>query len=123
MAVPRPVEPWPVSALAGPLRRAQIMSQWWLDISFLHWRVDPDRIAPLLPEGTVPDVYDGGSWVGLIPFRMVDAGVGPGARRPVARDLRRDQCAALLCRRAGSTRRGCSGRWRHSGSVWSWGPG
>jgi uncharacterized protein YqjF (DUF2071 family) len=35
---------------------------------FLHWRADPERIAPLLPEGLVPDVYDGSSWVGLIPF-------------------------------------------------------
>jgi uncharacterized protein len=50
------------------------MHQRWEDVAFLHWRVDPDRVAPLLPPGTRPDVFDGSSWVGLIPFRMVDAG-------------------------------------------------
>lgn len=66
-----------------PLPTRQVMSQWWRDISFLHWRVDPDLVAPLLPAGTRPDVQDGSSWVGLIPFRMVDAALGHG--RPVPR--------------------------------------
>lgn len=66
-----------------PLPTRQVMSQWWRDISFLHWRVDPDVVAPLLPRGVRPDVYDGSSWVGLIPFRMVDAGLGK--RGPVPR--------------------------------------
>ncbi|MBG6213606.1 uncharacterized protein YqjF (DUF2071 family) [Cryobacterium sp. CAN_C2] len=35
---------------------------------FLHWRVDAALVAPLLPNGLVPDEYDGSSWVGLIPF-------------------------------------------------------
>jgi uncharacterized protein len=52
------------------------MSQWWRDICFVHWRVDPHRVAPLLPPGVGPDVFDGSSWVGLIPFRMVGAGLG-----------------------------------------------
>ncbi|MEP9364462.1 DUF2071 domain-containing protein [Nocardioides sp. CN2-186] len=66
-----------------PLPTRQVMSQWWRDISFLHWRVDPDVVAPLLPRGVHPDVHDGSSWVGLIPFRMVDAGLGK--RGPVPR--------------------------------------
>ena len=66
-----------------PLPTRQIMSQWWRDISFLHWRVDPDVVAPHLPRGTRPDLYDGSAWVGLIPFRMVDAGLGH--RGPVPR--------------------------------------
>jgi uncharacterized protein YqjF (DUF2071 family) len=57
------------------------MHQHWRDITFVHWRVDPDRVQRYLPEGVRPDVHDGSSWVGLIPFRMVDGGVGP--RRPV----------------------------------------
>jgi len=64
-----------------PLPTRQIMSQWWRDITFLHWPVDPALLAPLLPEGVRPDVFDGSAWVGLIPFRMVDAGIGAG--RPV----------------------------------------
>ncbi len=58
------------------------MHQRWLDIAFLHWRVDADLVAPLLPAGTRPDVIDGSSWVGLIPFRMVGAGVGRGPSVP-----------------------------------------
>ena len=65
--------PEPVSADAPPLSRRQIMHQRWEDVAFLHWRVEPDRVAPLLPPGTRPDVFDGSSWVGLIPFRMVGA--------------------------------------------------
>ena len=66
-----------------PLPTRQIMSQWWRDISFLHWRVDPDVVAQHLPRGTRPDLYDGSAWVGLIPFRMVDGGLG--RRGPVPR--------------------------------------
>lgn len=67
---------------APDLPRPQIMTQWWRDIAFLHWRVEPERVAPLLPPGTRPDVLDGATWVGLIPFRMVDAGLGHGPAIP-----------------------------------------
>ena len=50
--------------------------------TFLHWRVSPSRSEPLLPAGTRPDVHDGSTWVGLIPFRMVGAGIGSGASIP-----------------------------------------
>jgi uncharacterized protein len=70
-----PEEPTePVTPEAPPLRGGQIMHQRWEDVAFLHWRVEPERVAPLLPPGTRPDVFDGSSWVGLIPFRMVGAG-------------------------------------------------
>jgi len=54
------------------------MHQQWRDLTFLHWRVDPVVVASVLPPGVRPDTYDGSAWVGLIPFRMVDAGVGAG---------------------------------------------
>jgi uncharacterized protein YqjF (DUF2071 family) len=41
----------------------------------LHWPVDPELVAPLLPAGTVPDVLDGQTWVGLVPFVMADVWV------------------------------------------------
>jgi uncharacterized protein YqjF (DUF2071 family) len=66
--------PEAVTPEAPPLQGRQIMHQRWEDVAFLHWRVEPDRVAPLLPPGTRPDVFDGSSWVGLIPFRMVGAG-------------------------------------------------
>jgi uncharacterized protein len=72
----------PVTTDAPVLRGAQIMSQSWRDLTFLHWRVPVAAVAPLLPPHTRPDVYDGSSWVGLIPFRMVGAGVGRGPAVP-----------------------------------------
>ena len=47
-----------------------VFTQGWADLTFLHWAVDPAVVAPLLPPGTVPDVLDGVTYVGLIPFRM-----------------------------------------------------
>lgn len=67
-----------IDAQGPPLPTRQIMSQWWRDIAFVHWPVDPARVAPLMPAGVRPDTHDGTAWVGLIPFRMVDAGVGTG---------------------------------------------
>ncbi|NYD42418.1 YqjF family protein [Nocardioides panaciterrulae] len=64
-----------------PLPTPQVMSQWWRDATFLHWRVPAAVVAPLLPAGVRPDLHDGSAWVGLIAFRMVDAGLGRG--RPV----------------------------------------
>ncbi|MGN6743941.1 MAG: YqjF family protein, partial [Amnibacterium sp.] len=62
--------PEPISASAPPLPGAPVIRQRWRDAVFLHWRVDPARVAPLLPSGTVPDEFDGATWVGLIPFRL-----------------------------------------------------
>jgi uncharacterized protein YqjF (DUF2071 family) len=62
-----------------PVARA-VLGQRWTDLAFLHWAVDPDRVAPLLPAGTVPDVFEGATYVGLIGFRMERFGFlgGPG---------------------------------------------
>lgn len=57
-------------ASAPPLPGRAIISQRWSDLTFLHWRVSPERVAPLLPAGTRPDVVDGSTWVGLIAFRL-----------------------------------------------------
>jgi uncharacterized protein YqjF (DUF2071 family) len=64
------VTPEPISASAPPLPGPAIIRQRWRDAVFLHWRVDPALVAPLLPSGTVPDEFDGAAWVGLIPFRL-----------------------------------------------------
>ena len=55
---------------ARPVRRS-LLVQRWSDLTFLHWAIDPARVAPLLPEGTVPDTLGGVTYVGLIGFRMV----------------------------------------------------
>lgn len=66
-----------ITATAPPLRGAIVASQEWRQVAFVHWRIPPARVAPLLPRGVVPDVQDGSSWVGLIAFRLGDARVGP----------------------------------------------
>jgi hypothetical protein len=63
------VEALTTAAPAMPGRA--VIQQRWTDAAFLHWRVDPAEVAPLLPRGTRPDTTpDGSSWVGLIPFRL-----------------------------------------------------
>ena len=70
-----PVEHAPVRAI-----RRSWLAQRWHDLTFLHWAVPPERVAPLLPAGTRPDTFDGLTYVGLIGFQMVGLGfgVGPG---------------------------------------------
>lgn len=51
--------------VSAPLLRAS-----WDTLTFVHWRVEPERIQALLPEGLQVDVYDGSAWVGLTPFVM-----------------------------------------------------
>jgi uncharacterized protein YqjF (DUF2071 family) len=58
------------------------MRQDWNDITFVHWAVDPGLVAPLLPPLTRPDVLDGVTYVGLIPFAMRRAGFGRGPAVP-----------------------------------------
>jgi uncharacterized protein YqjF (DUF2071 family) len=62
--------PEPIRREALPLAGRAIASQRWSDLTFLHWRVDPAAVAPLLPPGVSPDEHDGGTWVGLIPFLL-----------------------------------------------------
>lgn len=70
----------PVSAEAPELAGRVMMNQDWRDLTFLHWAVDPELVAHRMPSGVRPDTLDGVTYVGLIPFRLVDAGVarGPG---------------------------------------------
>ena len=74
----------PVSTVAPALRGRVMMNQDWRDLTFLHWAVEPERVAHLMPPGVRPDTLDGATYVGLIPFRMVDAGVGRGPGVPWA---------------------------------------
>jgi uncharacterized protein len=74
--------PVAISPNSGPLQGAVFLGQRWRDLTFLHWRVAEATVAPLLPVGTRPDVYDGTSWVGLIPFRLSEARFGHGPPLP-----------------------------------------
>lgn len=54
-----PILPWP-----------RMFPQRWLNLSFLHWAVQPASIAHLYPPGTEPDTFEGSSFVGVVPFQM-----------------------------------------------------
>ncbi|WP_395640990.1 YqjF family protein [Pseudolysinimonas sp.] len=115
--------PEPISRTAPPLAGRAIASQRWSDLTFLHWRVDPAIVAPLLPPGVRPDEHDGATWVGLIPFLLDQAtlfgsppvpyvgafvevnvrlyGVDDSGRRGVVfRSLEASRLAAVLAARA-----------------------
>jgi uncharacterized protein YqjF (DUF2071 family) len=115
--------PEPISPTAPPLPGREIASQRWSDLAFLHWRVESDRVAPLLGPGLRPDEHDGSTWVGLIPFLLdratlfggppvpyvgsfVEVNVrlyavdGRGRRGVVFRSLEASRLAAVLAARA-----------------------
>lgn len=47
-----------------------VMKQRWSRLLFLHWRVDPDILRPLLPAGLHLDLHEGQAWLGVVPFLM-----------------------------------------------------
>ncbi|HEY4152658.1 MAG TPA: DUF2071 domain-containing protein [Pseudolysinimonas sp.] len=76
-AVEEPVTPLTTRPVLHPL-----LSQRWRDVTFLHWPIAPELVAPHLPVGARPDVIDGVSYVGLIGFRMARLGFGRGPGIP-----------------------------------------
>ena len=50
--------------------RPWVMAQRWHDLLFAHWRVPASALVPLLPAPLRPDLFDGGAWLGIVPFRM-----------------------------------------------------
>jgi uncharacterized protein len=76
--------PEQVSVHAPALALPRLMTQRWRDVAFLHWAVDPLAVARFFPPGVAPDVLDGRTYVGLVPFRMVGAGFGGGPAVPWA---------------------------------------
>ncbi|MGI8666203.1 MAG: YqjF family protein [Jatrophihabitans sp.] len=66
----------PIHEVAPQLSGPTLSAQHWDNLTFLHWPVEPAAIAGLFPPGVRPDVIDGLSYVGLVPFQM--RGAGPG---------------------------------------------
>lgn len=66
----------PVAASAAPARDAPrpsgpwALAMRWSRLLFLHWPVEPERIAPTLPAPLEPDLHDGRAWLGVVPFEM-----------------------------------------------------
>jgi uncharacterized protein len=47
-----------------------VMRQIWRHLGFLHWPVDRDIVARLLPPGLEPDTFGGVAYVGIVPFTI-----------------------------------------------------
>jgi uncharacterized protein YqjF (DUF2071 family) len=54
---PLPAEPW-------------VQAQTWVDLAFLHWRVDHAELQRLVPESVELQSYGGTAWLGLTPFQL-----------------------------------------------------
>jgi len=52
-----------------PVRRAALLNRWE-EVTFLHWRYEPEAVQRLLPPGLEVDTCEGAAWVGLVLFRM-----------------------------------------------------
>ena len=46
------------------------MAQSWHDLLFMHWRIPPEALWPLIPASLQLDAYEGQCWLGIVPFRM-----------------------------------------------------
>ena len=57
----------------APTRRPEgrpVQYQSWSNLSFVHWRMPPEKLAPLIPDRLTVDTWQGDAWVGLVPFHM-----------------------------------------------------
>ncbi|NUU23874.1 MAG: DUF2071 domain-containing protein [Streptomycetaceae bacterium] len=81
-ASPAGLAPEAVTDTAPRALRRTVLGQGWRDLTFLHWAVDPEAVAGLLPPGTRPDTHEGWTYVGLVPFRMERVGIGRGPGIP-----------------------------------------
>jgi len=53
-----------------PLINPAAVRMTWANLLFLHWRVDPALMRPLIPPPLTLDLFDNAAWIGLVPFRM-----------------------------------------------------
>ncbi|MEO1064170.1 MAG: DUF2071 domain-containing protein [Actinomycetota bacterium] len=60
----------PITATTPRPVRRPVMLQRWDSLAYVHWPVDADEVAALLPDGLEVDTFDGSAWVGLVPFHM-----------------------------------------------------
>jgi len=72
----------PLTRSAPPLVGRVITTQAWHDLTFLHWALDPTEVERFMPTGVRPDVHEGRTYVGLVPFRMVGVSLGRGPGIP-----------------------------------------
>lgn len=69
------VEPEPITATAPRPAGRTVFTQSWMQLTFIHWAVEPSVVAPFMPPGVQPDVFDGLTYVALVPFSMERIGL------------------------------------------------
>ncbi len=74
------MEGFPITAPHLP--RPVLFAQHWAELTFIHWPVAPETVAHLYPPGARPDVFDGLTYVGLVPFTMRRTALGTGVPLP-----------------------------------------
>ena len=47
-----------------------LMYQSWGKLLFMHWKIDPDILRPLIPSQLSIDTFGGQAWIGVVPFTM-----------------------------------------------------
>jgi uncharacterized protein YqjF (DUF2071 family) len=52
-----------------------VQAQSWVDLAFLHWRIDPEELQRLVPESVELEVFDGSAWLGITPFLVTGSRV------------------------------------------------
>ena len=45
-------------------------AQSWVDLAFLHWRVDAGELQRLVPDSVELHTFDGTAWIGVVPFLL-----------------------------------------------------
>ena len=51
-------------------KKPWVVRQDWIDLGFLHWKVDPEELRKIVPEPLEIDLFQGEAFVGVVPFRM-----------------------------------------------------
>ena len=46
------------------------LQQNWVDLTFMHWEVDPDILRKHIPDDLEIELFEGKAYVGVIPFKM-----------------------------------------------------
>lgn len=50
--------------------RGHTLAQDWRFLTFMHWRVDIEKLRNHVPEGLEIDTFEGDAYIGLVPFMM-----------------------------------------------------
>ena len=51
-------------------QKSWVVRQDWIDLGFLHWKVDLKELRKIVPEPLEIDLFEGAGFVGMVPFRM-----------------------------------------------------